>query len=216
MKITKTSFVVIPVVSALLLSGCTYTINTKLDWFFHSSISIEEVTENSHYRLIDTTKDKEDLVFYFWYGSSKSRLVSESLLAVKEKYPELTIDERPVSLNDSWIFAARFHIALSAFKEISKEDQIKLYDLWSLKSPTKNELNLKLYEWNLNPKLFWGVFNSEDVTNTLHKYNDKALNSGVKALPGLIINNKYDLNSYSLNHAEDIFVVIEHLLKKDS
>lgn len=218
MKKSKTLLTSISVLSLLLMTGCNNQLSKDIDWMANIGINEKDILVNHHYSNTDQASQVElsDISVFFWYGSGQSKMVHEAISKIKEEDSSLNINMIPIGLNDTWIMSAKFHLAFSELTKLNNDHINSFYDLFGNNSkPTKNDINLILYKHSINPKVFWNSFNSERIKNILSLNDELALKNKIKLIPGLVIKNKYSINPYAFNHAEDIYITIKSLLNKD-
>ncbi len=158
------------------------------------------------------TPDKVEVVEMFWYGCPHCyELEPVTQEWLKRKPENVTFTRIPVAFGASWESGARAYYAAEALGVLDKLHPL-LFDAFHQrrKLNTEDELAVFFAEHGVDQEAFRKAFKSFQTETQLRRGNQLAQRYGVKGVPAVIVNGKYDVRS------PRIFEVVDFLIAQET
>ena len=156
--------------------------------------------------------DKVEVVEMFWYGCPHCYDLEPVTQEWLKRKPENVVFTRiPVAFGASWESGARAYYAAEALGVLDKLHQ-PLFDAFHKrrKLNTVDELAAFFAEHGVDQEAFRKAYNSFQTETQLRRGNQLAQRYGVKGVPAVIVNGKYDVRS------PRIFEVVDFLIAQET
>lgn len=158
------------------------------------------------------TSDKVEVIEMFWYGCPHCydlEPVTKEWLKRKPDHVEFT--RIPVAFGASWEPGARAYYAAEALGVLDKIHQ-PLFDAFHQRRKLSNEDELAAFfaEHGVDQEAFRKAYNSFQTETQLRRGNQLAQRFGVRGVPAIIVNGKYDVRSPRM------FEVVDFLITKEA
>ncbi len=158
------------------------------------------------------TPDKVEVVEMFWYGCPHCQDLEPVAQEWLKRKPENVVFIRiPVAFGANWEPGARAYYAAEALGVLDKLHQ-SLFDAFHQrrKLNTEDELAAFFAEHGIDQDAFRKAYRSFQTETQLRRGNQLAQRYGVKGVPAVIVNGKYDVRS------PRIFEVVDFLIAQET
>lgn len=157
------------------------------------------------------TPDKIEVIEMFWYGCPHCYDLEPIAQEWLKRKPENVIFTRiPVAFGKTWESGARAYYAAEALGVLDKIHQ-PLFDAFHQhKLNNEDQLAAFFAEYGVDQEAFRKAYKSFQTETQLRRGNQLAQRYGVRGVPAVIVNGKYDVRS------PRIFEVVDFLITKES
>ena len=158
------------------------------------------------------TPDKVEVVEMFWYGCPHCQDLEPVAQEWLKRKPDNVVFVRiPVAFGASWEAGARAYYAAEALGVLDKLHPL-LFDAFHQrrKLNTEDELAAFFAEHGVDQDAFCKAYTSFQTETQLRRGNQLAQRYGVKGVPAVIVNGKYDVRS------PRIFEVVDFLIAQET
>ncbi|HOW76267.1 MAG TPA: thiol:disulfide interchange protein DsbA/DsbL [Candidatus Competibacteraceae bacterium] len=158
------------------------------------------------------TPDKVEVVEMFWYGCPHCQDLEPVAQEWLKRKPDNVVFVRiPVAFGASWEAGARAYYAAEALGVLDKLHPL-LFDAFHQrrKLNTEDELAAFFAEHGVDQDAFRKAYTSFQTETQLRRGNQLAQRYGVKGVPAVIVNGKYDVRS------PRIFEVVDFLIAQET
>lgn len=157
------------------------------------------------------TPDKIEVVEMFWYGCPHCHDLEPVAQEWLKRKPDNVVFVRiPVAFGANWEPGARAYYAAEALGVLDKLHQ-PLFDAFHkrLKLNTVDEMAAFFAEHGVDQEAFRKAYNSFQTETQLRRGNQLAQRYGVKGVPAVIVNGKYDVRSPRMFEVVDFLIARE-------
>ena len=158
------------------------------------------------------TSDKVEVIEMFWYGCPHCHDLEPSVQEwLKRKPDNVEFTRIPVAFGASWEPGARAYYAAEALGVLDKVHQ-PLFDAYHQRRKLSNEDELAAFfaEHGVDQEAFRKAYQSFQTETQLRRGNQLAQRFGVRGVPAVIVNGKYDVRSPRM------FEVVDFLIAKEA
>ena len=158
------------------------------------------------------TPDKVEVIEMFWYGCPHCYELEPVAQEWLKRKPENVVFTRiPVAFGANWEPGARAYYAAEALGVLEKLHQ-PLFDAFHQrrKLSTEDELAAFFAEHGVDAEAFRKAYTSFQTETQLRRGNQLAQRYGVRGVPTVIVNGKYDVRS------PRIFEVVDFLIAQET
>jgi thiol:disulfide interchange protein DsbA len=158
------------------------------------------------------TSGKVEVIEMFWYGCPHCRDLEPATEEwLKRKPDNVEFTRIPVAFGTSWEPGARAYYAAEALGMLDKVHQ-PLFEAFHQRRKLNNVDQLAAFfaEHGVDPEAFRKAYQSFQTQTQLRRGNQLAQRFGVRGVPAIIVNGKYDVRS------PRIFEVVDFLIAKEA
>ena len=138
--------------------------------------------------------DKIEVLMFMWYGCSGCYKLDDSITAWAQKLPDdIAFVRLPGLFFSDWQFHGRIYMTMQELGT-TYEQHHAIFDLIykdKFKVESDAELPAFLDKIDVDKDKFMQIFNSNQMTETMDSLQDYLSDSGIQAVPALIVNGRY-------------------------
>lgn len=188
--------------------------------FISLSVQAAQFNEGDHYQVLDVSKSSSPIVTEFFSFYCPHCMKFESVVEqIKTKIPSnAKLQKVHVSFmgGNMAIPVAKAYATMVVLKV---EDTMVPYffkQIQTLKTPpqTENDIRQMFIDNGIDGKKFDAAYKGFAVDSIQKRFDKQFLSTGLRGVPGVVVNNKYLVKTDKLTSYDEYFDLVNFLLKK--
>ncbi|MGR5096492.1 thiol:disulfide interchange protein DsbA/DsbL [Vibrio maritimus] len=184
------------------------------------SVSAAQFQEGTHYKVLELEKSSKPVVteffsFYCPHCNSFEPIIAQ----LKKKIPaDAKFQKNHVSFmgGNMGMSMSKAYATMIALKVEDKMVPVMFRRIHDLNQPPRNDEELRqiFLDEGVDAKKFDSAFKGFAVDSMVRRFDKQFKDSGLSGVPAVVVNNKYLVESGSIQSLDEYFDLVNFLLKK--
>jgi len=176
--------------------------------------------EGEHYKVLDLKASKKPMVteffsFYCPHCNSFEPIIQQ----LKQQLPkDATLQKNHVSFmgGKMGLPMSKAYATMIALKVEDKMVPVMFNRIHNMRKPPRDEAELRqiFIDEGIDAKKFDAAYNGFAVDSMVRRFDKAFKDSGLSAVPAVIVNNRYLVEAQGINGLDEYFELVNFLLKK--